>query len=140
MHLAFTLNIGLAAMTMIPIHRFDNPADLALAESMLEANNIPCFAHNRHFSGLYPGVQIELYNVCTLMVPQAAADEARVILQDLLAVSPDATSETVQGSPAAPAPRPGFRQIMRMVLEFFMFGWFIPVKAGRTQPADDTPE
>ena len=69
---------------MTPIYRPENPADLALAESILLAEGIPYFVHNRHFGGLYPGVSIGLFNVVTVMVPEAELLRAHEALAELL--------------------------------------------------------
>jgi len=106
---------------MVPIYRPDNLGNLALAESILSSEDIPYFVHNRHFGGLYPGVQIGLYNVMTVMVPEADLLRAREALAML--------STTEQESPRASRSSP--RQIFRMVFETLVFGWFIPAKGRR---------
>ncbi|MDR0477158.1 MAG: DUF2007 domain-containing protein [Desulfobulbaceae bacterium] len=115
---------------MIPIYQPDNPADLALAESLLMAEGIPYFVHNRNFGDLYPGVQIGLpnvkiglYNVRTFMVREEDAVRAREVLATLL------TSE--QESVPISRPRPSFWQIVRMVFEVIFCGWFIPATPRR---------
>jgi hypothetical protein len=127
-------------MTMIPLYRPGNPADLALAESLLIASDIPYFVHNHHFSGLYPGVQVELYNVCTIMVPEVAASEAHEVLQDLGNAPPDTVAtpiaDNIKPETTNVAPGPGFLQILRMVAECFLCGWFVPAKA----PEDHSSE
>jgi len=110
---------------MIPIYQPDTAGDLALAESLLIAEGIPYFVHNRNFGGLYPGVQIGLpnvkiglYNVSTFMVREEDAARARDVLATLLT--------SVQEAPPVSRPRPSFWQIARMMLEFLTFGWFFP--------------
>ncbi|GHU35658.1 hypothetical protein AGMMS50256_31170 [Betaproteobacteria bacterium] len=128
-------------MAMIPIYHSVNPADLALAESLLTAGNIPCFAYNRHFGGLYPGLPIESLNVCTLMVPQEAASDAHEILKEMIDALPDATTDAADVSTSAASPRPGFWQGMRMATEFFIYRWLSPAKSRRPEPDDDnSPE
>ncbi|MDR0770521.1 MAG: DUF2007 domain-containing protein [Burkholderiales bacterium] len=114
---------------MIPIHRPDHPVDLALAESLLIAEGIPYFVHNKHFGGLYPGVQIELLNARTVMVPEAEALRAREVLADLLTAEPEPP-------PTSPRPRFSLGQIFRMLFEAVAFGWFFPAK--RRRKDDDT--
>jgi hypothetical protein len=109
---------------MIPIYRPDNPVDLALAESLLIAEDIPYFVHNKHFGGLYPGVQIELLNARTVMVPEAAALRAREVLAVLLTVEQEPP-------PVSPRPRLSLGQIFRMLFEAVVFGWFFPAKRRR---------
>ncbi|MDR3056186.1 MAG: DUF2007 domain-containing protein [Zoogloeaceae bacterium] len=98
-------------MHMISVFRPENPADLALAESLLFSSDIPCFVHNRHVSSVLPGVQIGHVNDCAILVPEALADEAREILKIFV---PDTS------------PQSGFWQTIRVVAEFLVFGWFVP--------------
>ena len=44
--------------------------------SLLQAHAIPHFVHNAGFGSLFPGLQISLYNVRTIMVPATAAPAA----------------------------------------------------------------
>jgi len=110
---------------MVPVYRPDNPVDLALAESLLAAENIPYFVHNNHFGSLYPGVQIELFNVRTIMVADEDVFRSRKALADLLA--PDL-------EPALPL-SPG--QIFRMLFEAIAFGWFFPAKRRKKEKPDN---
>ena len=111
---------------MIPIYRPDNPADLALAESLLIAEGIPYFVHNNHFGGLYPGAQIDLYNNRTLMVSEADLFRA---------------SEVLEGLTTVPEPlRPSPKQTFRMLFEMIVFGWFFPSrrKKDTSNTSDDS--
>jgi hypothetical protein len=51
-----------------------------MARSILAAHDIPYFVHNGEYASLYPGIQMELLNVPTIMVPPSVADEARELL------------------------------------------------------------
>ncbi len=113
---------------MVPVYRPDNPVDLALAESLLTAEGIPYFVHNRHFGGLYPGMQVELLNARTVMVAEADLPRSREVLADLLTVEPEPP-------PASPRPRLSPGQIFRMFFEAVVFGWFFPAK--RRQKNDE---
>ncbi|MCL2297054.1 MAG: DUF2007 domain-containing protein [Proteobacteria bacterium] len=115
---------------MIPIYRPDNPVDLALAESLLTAEDIPYFVHNKHLGGLFPGVQIELLNARTVMVPETEASRAREVLADLMTVEQEPP-------PTSPRPRLSLGQIFRMLFEVVVFGWFFPAKR-RRKDNDDT--
>ncbi|MDR2017135.1 MAG: DUF2007 domain-containing protein [Burkholderiales bacterium] len=118
---------------MIPIYRPDNPVDLALAESLLMAEGVFYFVHNKDFGGLYPGAQIELFNVRTVMVPEEDVLRAREVLADLL---------TAEQEPPSVSPRPRFSigQVFRMLFEAVAFGWFFPAKRRRkdNKTSDDT--
>lgn len=101
---------------MVPIYQPESAVDLAIAESLLEARGIPFFVHNAGFGGLYPGPQIDLYNVRTIMVPPFAVNAAREILAQYLS-----------HPPAVPRPaRRSLWEIARLVFEALFFGWFVP--------------
>jgi hypothetical protein len=118
---------------MIPICRPDNPADLALAESLLTAEGIPYFVHNRYFGGLFPYVQIRLLNNITVMTSEADALRAREALADLLQAS---EPESPQAAPLRPHISAGHK--WRMVFEVCFFGRFVPPQ--RRWRRDETDE
>ena len=98
------------------------------------AEGIPYFVHNRNFGSLYPGVQIGLpnvkvglYNVSTFMVREEDEVRAREVLAELLARK--------QEIPSPSRSRPSFWQIVRMVLEVIVCGWFIPSAPTRRKSA-----
>jgi len=101
---------------MIPVYHPNNSSVLALAESLLGAEGIPYFVHNKHFGGLYPGVQLDLYNARTVMVPEADWLHAREALAPLLAAEPV----------SSPATSTSWRQRLRMLIELCFFSWFFP--------------
>lgn len=105
---------------MVPVYQPQTAVDLAIAQSLLEASGIPFFVHNAGFGGLYPGPQIDLYNVRTIMVPPIAVNAAREVLAEYLNQSPE-----VDQPPAAARPR-SFWENARMVCEALFFGWFVP--------------
>ena len=84
--------------------------------SLLEANDIPAYVQNGGFGGLLPGPQIDIYNVRRVMVPDECANDAR----DILAVLAKPAEE-----PLLPA-KTSLGDKLRMFLEFFFLGWFIP--------------
>jgi hypothetical protein len=94
---------------MVPVYKPENPVELALAECELEACGIPYFVHNRGFGGLYPGVQIDLHNVRTIMVPEAAVEDAREVLARFIQPPAESPAE-------APLPVSGWHKL-RMVTE-----------------------
>lgn len=63
-------------MEFFPLAVPRSESELSLMESLLIAYDIPFYVHNRGFGGLYPGMQISLYNVQRVMVPVAYADVA----------------------------------------------------------------
>ena len=109
---------------MIGVYKPQTLIQLAVAESVLEANGIPYFVHNRGYGGLYPGMQLDLLNVRTIMVPPSAADAAREILGHYLSGEP--------GLSTSPERSPW--HILRMLAEAMCGAWFVPrVGAVRTR-------
>lgn len=104
-------------MPLVKVAFPESPIELAIAESLLEANDIPYFVHNAGFGGLYPGVQIELYNRMSIMVPTPVAEEAIAVLSVLS--RPDVTPQQTEYTLASK---------IRMVFETLFFSWFIPDK------------
>jgi hypothetical protein len=49
-----------------------------MAESLLMANDIPYYVHNQGYGGLYPGMQLDLLNVRTVMVPLSNRNDRRL--------------------------------------------------------------
>lgn len=107
-------------MSLVKVAFPESPIELAMAESLLEANDIPYFVHNAGFGGLYPGVQIELYNRMSIMVPAPVAEKAIEVLSVLSKpdIAPQKTEYTLTSK-------------IRMVFEALFFGWFIPDKKHR---------
>jgi hypothetical protein len=108
---------------VIAVYRPQTLIELAVAESLLEANGIPYFVHNRGFGSLYPGIQIELYNARAIMVPPSAAEEARDILAHFLSDAPGLVHNRERS----------IWHILRMVLEAGL-GWGVP-RVGVTRRA-----
>jgi hypothetical protein len=93
---------------------------------VLEAHAIPYFVHNGGFGGLYPGMQIDLFNVRTIMVPRSAAGEARDVLQHFL----HGDDGAIASNAGATHRLSGWDRI-RLIAELLMFGWCVPPVAGR---------
>ena len=114
------LNANVRAQ-VIPIYRPENGVELALAQSVLEAHSIPYFVHNGGFGGLYPGMQIDLYNVRTIMVPEGAAETAREVLAHFL----DGHNEPAAADPAVGSRLSTWDRV-RLIAELLICGWCVP--------------
>jgi len=101
---------------VIAVYKPQTLIQLAVAESLLEANGIPYFVHNAGFGGLYPGIQIDLINVRTIMVPPSAADAAKELLAHYIAEDPGLKANRERL----------FWHILRMLLEFACVPWVVP--------------
>jgi hypothetical protein len=88
--------------------------ETALLKSILTAAAIPHFVHNDFFGSLRVGPQIDLLNMKTIMVPEESREQAQELILDYLQAT-------------LPAPKPTLlRDKVRNVIEFLLFGWFIP--------------
>jgi hypothetical protein len=103
---------------MVPVCKLHDAVELALMESALNAHGIPYFVHNRGFGGLYPGPQIDLYNVQTIMTSESAVDEAREVLAELIQSSEEAG--------ISDARRFVTLDKIRLIAEALLAGWFVP--------------
>jgi len=90
--------------------------ELAVAESLLEAHAIPYYVHNRGYGGLHPGMQIDLLNVQTIMVPPSIADEAREMLRYYRSDEPGLAANRERS----------LWHILRMLAEAACCTWFVP--------------
>lgn len=103
-------------MTLVAVASPQNESDLAVMLCLLEANDIPAYVHNNGFGGLKPGPQINMLNTRRVLVPAMYVEDALDTLSVL-----EKTAEEEQS-----AMRPQSVDKLRTVLEFLLFGWFIP--------------
>jgi len=96
-------------------------------ESMLIAHRIPFYVHNRGFGGLYPGMQVSLYNVQRVMVPVAYAEESI----ELFGVFREGHQESFVCA------KLGVRDRLRGVAEVLLGGWAVPFRYRKFLPAND---
>lgn len=87
-----------------------------MARSLLAAHEIPYFVHNGEYASLWPGIQIRLLNVPTIMVPPSAAEFAQELLDVYLADVRDHLHPRAERSP---------RHILRMLVEAVLCAWFV---------------
>jgi hypothetical protein len=110
-------------MDYVPVASPQTESELAVMLSMLEANGIRHFVHNQGFGGLYPGLQIGLYNDRRIMVRADQAPHARQLL-------------SVFDTPPSPAGEPPltFADKARVLFETLVFGWSFPRSRKRAEP------
>ena len=101
---------------MTPIYRPETAIELAIAESLLEAHEIPYYVHNRGFASLYPGMQLHLLNARAILVPAEASEMAKDVLAHFL--------EDVSG--LRQSRERSFWHIVRLILEALSIGWCVP--------------
>ncbi|MGH8119883.1 MAG: DUF2007 domain-containing protein [Gammaproteobacteria bacterium] len=116
-------------MSLVPLMDVESEPERLVIVAMLEAHDIPCFVHNDGFGGLYPGLQINLYNTRRIMVPEEDLDDAH----ELLASYRAAPEET-------PAARLDWIDGLRCLAEALLGGWLVPRPRARQVMTKDTPE
>lgn len=115
---------------MKAIHRPHTLMELAMVRSLLAAHDIPYYVHNAGYASLYPGMQIELLNVPTVMVPQQLVESAKELLEAYL---PDIQEHQ------HPSPDVSWRDFFRMLAEGMICAWFVP-RIGRGRNISAEPD
>ncbi|MEE8138015.1 MAG: DUF2007 domain-containing protein [Thermoanaerobaculia bacterium] len=113
---------------MVQLYSPESESQLLVLRSVFEDARIPYFVHNDAFGSLLAGPRIAHLNRKMILVHRADLDEARALLGEFL-------EKTTSGRDAERASRYSLRDKLRMVLEFLIFGWFLP---GRRQPRPPT--
>lgn len=114
-------------MDFLPVAMPQTESELAVMVSLLEANRIQHYVHNRGFGGLYPGMQIVLYNDRRIMVPAEHAVEARELLSIFF----------LQPAVSCTDEKMTILDKMRVLFETCVFGWSFPSKRRRIKNEDD---
>lgn len=102
-------------MGLVVVARPQTEAELAVMQCALQASGVYFFVQGSGFGSLLPGPQISAYNTRRIMVPESEASAAREALAPL-----------VQPDPEASYHWPGLPGILRIIVEFSLFGWCVP--------------
>ena len=95
-------------------------------KSLLDEAGIPYYVHNERFGSLLAGPQIAHYNRKTIWVNEGDRQEATALIGDFLERT---------GVRETPTRRSyTWREKLRMVGEFLVFGWFLPGRRPRRAP------
>ncbi|MGD2064086.1 MAG: DUF2007 domain-containing protein [Nitrospirota bacterium] len=97
--------------------------DLAFVRGLLDEAGIRYFVHNDHFGSLRIGPVIPLFNEKTVMVAPEDEVRARAVIEAYVAEM-DASADTSRSDYS-------WRDRVRMLIEFLLFGWVMP---GRRWP------
>jgi len=111
-------------MTLVRIAVPETEPHLALMTSALQSAGIPYFVHGANLGSLFPGLTINSYNSRALMVPEGAVEEALQVLGDLHFSHAEERSTPARGG------------WLRLLVEAFFFGWFVPSRRPRTDSDD----
>jgi hypothetical protein len=115
-------------MTLVRVLSPDTEPELVAVVAMLEAHEIPCFVHNHAFGSLYPGPQINAYNTRSIMVAEENVPDAIELIREF------------QAHPGSAQPRPTPSGRLRNLIEFLLFGWFIPGSRASVRGRPDADE
>ena len=99
-------------------------SELSVMESILVAHDIPYYVHNRGFGGLYPGMQVPLYNIRRIMVPVGDAEAAINLFS---AFRDSYTSSST-------ADKLSFGDRARVIAEIVLGGWTVPFRYRKFSP------
>lgn len=115
-------------MDFLPAATPQNESELVVMVSLLEAAGIQHYVHNQGFGGLYPGMQIGLYNDRRIMVPAERAAEARELLSVFL---------PLQGPETTIDEKMTMKDKARVLFETCVFGWSFPSKRRKIRNEGD---
>jgi hypothetical protein len=106
---------------MVVVHSPKDEAELLILQGLLETEEIHFFVRNERFGGLYPGPDIWLFNRREILIEEADLERARELIADYL------QAQEMPSAPNSPEDLPiKPRGWIASVLEFLLFGWFIP--------------
>ena len=99
---------------------------LGIIRSFLEAYGIRYYIHNEHFSYLWPGARICLYNQRWICVETAQREEAQEIL-------------SAHGLFPLPQVfyKPSLITAIRNILEILLIGWIVPGNRSKAYQGDE---
>ncbi|OFW19225.1 MAG: hypothetical protein A3H27_14955 [Acidobacteria bacterium RIFCSPLOWO2_02_FULL_59_13] len=111
----YTSTLGLSKVRSI--YRPHTLIELAMVRSLLAAHDIPYYVHNAGYASLYPGIQIDLLNVPTVMVPPSLAETATELLE---AYIPEVVEHL------RPSAERSVWHILRLIVEGVFCLWCVP--------------
>jgi len=119
--------------TFIRLCYVDDHVGLAMLRGLLEAEGIDFYVHNDSYGSMVVGPHIGLYNERSVMVAREDYPRAKELHEDFLMSMRDDEAEE--------KPARSFGDWLRMIAEFFLFGWFIPGRrSGRGSGRDSGEE
>jgi Putative prokaryotic signal transducing protein len=108
-----------AGFSMVHLYTPRSEIELLLLRSVFDGAGIRYFVRNEAFGSLTVGPQIEHYNRKSIYVAEADFEEAIALVREF-------HLRTADHGAAPAAATYGFGDKARMLLEFLVFGWFMP--------------
>ena len=115
---------------MLELYSPSNEVELALLKSILDAEEINYFVRNDNFGSLEIGPKIELFNKKMIVVQDDQYEKAKELVSDYLS----ATENEVEPS----LKKYSVSDLVRMGIEFVMFGWIMPGRRKNKKVDDDS--
>lgn len=112
--------------SLVELYSPGSEAEALLLRSVLDGAGIAHFVKGDVFGSLTVGPTIDHYNRKTFFVHPGRLEEAGALLQEFLA-------KTAEPRRAA-ARDLRLRDVIRMVVELLLFGWFMPGRRHRPRP------
>jgi hypothetical protein len=109
----------------VELYSPQNEVELSLLKSILDSEDIDYLVRNDNFGSLEVGPRIGFYNMKTIEVRDEQYETAIDLLKDYL----EKTQEEVEPL----RKRYSVFDKIRMIIEFFAFGWVMPGKIKRTR-------
>lgn len=114
---------------MIHLYSPKDEMELMFIRSILDGENIPYYVENDHYGSLYTGVSVPLFNQKNIMVDEGSAKRADELIADYL-------QKTAPQEPTG-ASRYSWKDTLRMLTEFFLFGWIMPGRKWSKKKTDE---
>lgn len=115
--------------SLVELHSPGGEAELLLLRSVLDGAGIVYFVKGDVFGSLTVGPTIDHYNRKTIFVHPGDREEAEALLAEFLAKTAEPRRSAARDLRA--------RDVVRMVVEVLLFGWFMP---GRRHRSPREPE
>lgn len=115
--------------SLVELHSPGGEAELLLLRSVLDGAGIVYFVKGDVFGSLTVGPTIDHYNRKTIFVHPGDREEAEALLAEFLAKTAEPRRAAARDLRA--------RDVIRMVVEVLLFGWFMP---GRRHRSPRQPE
>ena len=114
---------------MIELYSPANEVELALLKSILDAEEINYFVRNDNFGSLEIGPKIELFNKKMIVVQDDQYEKAKELLADYLSTTENEVEHLEK--------KYSMSDLIRMGIEFLMFGWIMPGRRKSKKLDDD---
>jgi hypothetical protein len=114
---------------MINLYSPRDEIELLFIISILHGEKIPYYVKNDYFGTLQVGPKIPMYNEKIIMVDEENQETAKELISDFL--------KTTEPENQSADSKYTFRDKIRLILEFFLFGWIMPCRKSFEKKIDE---